>query len=138
MKKKIFIEKLARSMGERISKRRKEKDLNQTGIAESLGIDRSTYSKIESGKITPTAAHIVQLKEILRVSSDWLLTGAGNPNPQTTLPDFREMTPIINRMLEHMAVNEALLHAVLSHYYAKKFEFSVCVPDKKNEEATKG
>jgi len=107
----------------RIKALRKEKSLSQQEVADLLGVQRPTYSKIESGQIIPTVKHIIKLSELFQVSIDWLLTGA--LNLQTSLPDFGVLSTKISQMLDHMARNEGLLHFILSQYYTRKAELTL-------------
>ena len=50
-------------------------DLTQEEFAKKLGISQSQLSKYERGIVAPPADVLVQIKEQLRVSIDWLLTG---------------------------------------------------------------
>ncbi len=53
---------------ENIKKYRHINELTQQEIADRLGIDRTTYSKYESGKATPQFNNIIKLSEIYGVS----------------------------------------------------------------------
>jgi transcriptional regulator with XRE-family HTH domain len=50
-------------------------DLTQAEFAKKLGISQSQLSKYERGIVAPPADFLVRVKEQLRVSIDWLLTG---------------------------------------------------------------
>lgn len=58
---------------ENILKLRKSKGLSQLDIAEKLGINQDTYSKLERGKIQITIERMYQIAEILDVSIDDIL-----------------------------------------------------------------
>lgn len=62
-------------LGERISALRRAKGLNQKQLAEKLNISPSTIGMYEQGRREPSLALIVELAEILSVSTDFLLTG---------------------------------------------------------------
>ena len=50
-------------------------DLTQADFARKLGISQSQLSKYERGVAAPPADVLIRLKEMLRISVDWLLTG---------------------------------------------------------------
>ena len=50
-------------------------DMSQEEFADLLGISQSQLSKYERGVAAPAADVLVRIKERLRVSVDWLLTG---------------------------------------------------------------
>jgi transcriptional regulator with XRE-family HTH domain len=50
-------------------------DVTQADFARKLGISRSQLSKYERGVAAPPADVLIRLKEMLRISLDWLLTG---------------------------------------------------------------
>ena len=52
-------------------------DVTQEEFANKLGISQSQLSKYERGVAYPPADVLIRLKERLRVSIDWLLTGDG-------------------------------------------------------------
>ncbi len=73
------------SINERIRMRRKELRLNQTTMAESLGIKTSTYSQMErKGYITCETLRI--LCDVLRVSAEYLLYGIKTENDVEVIP----------------------------------------------------
>jgi transcriptional regulator with XRE-family HTH domain len=50
-------------------------DVTQADFARKLGISQSQLSKYERGVAAPPADVLIRLKEMLRISLDWLLTG---------------------------------------------------------------
>jgi transcriptional regulator with XRE-family HTH domain len=50
-------------------------DVTQADFARRLGISQSQLSKYERGVAAPPADVLIRLKEMLRISLDWLLTG---------------------------------------------------------------
>lgn len=61
--------------GNRIHQLRIKKGLTQEGVAETLNIDRSFYSRIEAGKNGCAIDLLVQLSELFEVSLDYLILG---------------------------------------------------------------
>jgi len=63
----------SKKLGENLRKIRTKKDITQTGLAETLGVDKSFISNIESGKTNPTLSTITNLAQTLGVSTNELL-----------------------------------------------------------------
>jgi len=63
----------ARKLGENLKKIRIKKNITQTGLAETLGVDKSFVSNIENGKTNPTLSTITNLAKALSVSTNELL-----------------------------------------------------------------
>ena len=61
--------------GERIRQLRIKKGLTQERIAETLNIDRSFYSRIESGKNGCSVDLFIHLSDMFEVSLDYLILG---------------------------------------------------------------
>ena len=66
------------SIGNRISKYRKEKGLTQEELAAKLGVSSQAVSKWENDASCPDIALLAQLCKILGISTDELLTGNNN------------------------------------------------------------
>ena len=64
-------------LSERIKSVRLSLSLNQTQMAELLGIHMQTLSRYEQGKLNPSAEFLIVLAEKTGVSTDWLLIGQG-------------------------------------------------------------
>lgn len=65
------------SLSLRIKELRELKGLSKGAFADTIKIDRSQFTKIEGGKLTPTIAQLMEISSIFNVSIDWLLTGEG-------------------------------------------------------------
>lgn len=59
-------------LGEKLRKLRKEKGVNQTEVATKTGIDRTSYSKYETGRVLPPISAIIKLADYYNVSIDYL------------------------------------------------------------------
>jgi len=57
----------------RLKSLRKEKNLNQSEVAEELGIARTTYANYEQGKRFPGKENLIAIAEYFGVSIDYLL-----------------------------------------------------------------
>jgi transcriptional regulator with XRE-family HTH domain len=64
------------TVGERLYKLRKEKNISQEELANVLDVSRQTISKWETGESTPDFNKICPLCEYYGITSDELLTGA--------------------------------------------------------------
>ena len=58
---------------DRISQLRKEKGLNQTGLAMLLNVSQYTISAIETGRQQPTSELLIVLADFFNVSVDYIL-----------------------------------------------------------------
>lgn len=63
----------AKKLGENLRKIRTEKNITQTELAKTLGVDKSFVSNIENGKTNPTLSTITNLAQTLGVSTNELL-----------------------------------------------------------------
>lgn len=76
------------SFGEKLRKAREDRGYTQQQIADSMGIDKSTYCGYETGKRQPDVIKIKQLSRILGVSGDDLLeTDFAGAQPSVMLSD---------------------------------------------------
>lgn len=63
----------AKKLGENLKKIRTKKNITQTELAKTLGVDKSFVSNIENGKTNPTLSTITNLAKTLGVSTNELL-----------------------------------------------------------------
>ncbi|MBR6133819.1 MAG: helix-turn-helix transcriptional regulator [Bacilli bacterium] len=66
------------TIGERLYKLRKEKNISQEELANELNVSRQTISKWETGESTPDFDKIIPLCEYFNITSDELLSGKEN------------------------------------------------------------
>ncbi len=95
------------NIGEKIAKARRDVNLTQDQLAESLEVTRQTVSKWESDLAYPEVPKIAKLAEILEVSCDYLLKEDNNDklnNTITMVPseegytiDWTRLYPILNK-----------------------------------------
>ena len=62
-----------KKLGENLKKIRTKKNITQTELAKTLGVDKSFVSNIENGKTNPTLSTITNLAQTLGVSTNELL-----------------------------------------------------------------
>lgn len=81
------------TIGERIAKCRKEKNLSQEYVAELLEVSRQAVSKWETGQSEPDTGNLIRLGQILGVSVEYLASGEEAPPKvvyvEKHLPTFR-------------------------------------------------
>lgn len=67
-----------KELGQMLAKRRRERGLTQVEVAEYMGIEKETVSRIENGAISPTLQRLRQLAAVLGCSlSDLFRTEEG-------------------------------------------------------------
>lgn len=64
---------------------RKEKLLTQAQVADSIGVNSSTYNKYESGNVEPNLSTLLAMAELFEVSVDKLLREDIPPLPQSNV-----------------------------------------------------
>lgn len=62
------------TLGEKITKLRKEKKLSQIDIANAIGVSRDAISKYERGDIVPSVDNAKKMANVLGVSLDYLVS----------------------------------------------------------------
>ena len=78
------------TIGERIKNRRLEMGLTQKDIYIGTGISTGNLSRIESGGVLPSASTLIAFSEILKCSTDWILTGKEFENQIITYTSSEE------------------------------------------------
>lgn len=93
--------KLAASLGKRIRERRLQLKLTQSGLAEQIGIDPETVSRIERGTVLPGLLRLEEIATALKTGVSGLLANA------SSLPD--DQAQQIVAMLRGMDEQDRLL-----------------------------
>lgn len=83
------------TIAESLKRFRKEFNLKQKDVADTLGVKQPTYNVYES-KSVPSAAIIVKLADAYNVSADYLLGRSDEPRP----PKFDEKTLNLIRAMQ--------------------------------------
>lgn len=73
---------------ERLRQLRKGKGLTQQQMADTLGVDRTTYTKYENGASEPNIATLRQLAAIFGVTLDYLLGVTDEPTALAPIASF--------------------------------------------------
>lgn len=105
--------------GERIKLKRKELGLNQTELADKVGLKFSTISKYEKNEISIPASNLKDIANVLNVSVDYLLGNTSILNPKQYLENVllkynlteSEYTTILNDFLENSTINFSTLNS---------------------------
>ena len=63
----------------RIRELRKEAGITQEQLSKSLGVNRATLSRYESGEIDPPSSQLQRIADVLHVSVDYLLGYVSDP-----------------------------------------------------------
>ena len=132
---------LYKNLGFKIKKLREKIDISQSSLAEALGVDRVTISKIENGERKIYAEEIKKLSEYFNISSDALLdlkedieviieknTTKQKPKkeirisvPQKNLQKFKEvLLYVLNKIGSKPNIGESVLYKLL---YFIDFDF---------------
>ena len=77
--------KMAKSLGVLIPARRKSIGLTQGKLAEQIGIEQESMSRIETGDITPSLSRLISLADALDCSIETLLRPASNRKQDQSL-----------------------------------------------------
>lgn len=94
--------------GERIRQLRLETGLTQERTANALNIDRSFYSRIESGKNGCSVDLLIQLSTLFNVSIDYLVLGKSHRMPSSNIEGT-----LLKRDIEKLIVHLEKFCAVL-------------------------
>lgn len=78
-------------IGKRLREVRKKRGLTLQEIADKLGVARSTYAGYESNYRQPPLEILVQIADILKTSTDYLLGLTDNPYPKEPTRNAKEL-----------------------------------------------
>ena len=87
---------LARAVGQAIARERKRCGFTQAFVAEKLGIEKETVSRIENGAIAPTLARLQQCAALFGCSAGeffWLESGENEQNQGAAIADMIRSLP---------------------------------------------
>ena len=88
------------SIGERIRAARKDRNLNQTALADRIGVTQPAVANWESGVHDPRRVMIAKLAEALGVEPGWLASGARSAHER----DKHPAAAYLRRILVHTPV----------------------------------
>lgn len=107
----------SRLVGERLKKLRNQNNLSQQALADRLGINRSTYSRYESGVIQADYETLQKIADFYGVSVDYLLGRTDDPTPPDkkskpyyalTEKDERDIAKDLERLMQNLESDDAL------------------------------
>lgn len=96
------------SLAKRIISARKHRGLSQEKLAERLNLSRGACGHWERGIAAPSTQHLFLLSQILRINSNWLLTGEGDME----LAAVNEA-----RDADYVSIEDAELREVIDIFY---------------------
>ena len=82
------------TVGQRIAKCRKNKNISQEQLAEMLEVSRQTVSKWETDAATPDTGNMMWLARILEVSVEYLACGGEAPPRKSPSANVKKSEPI--------------------------------------------
>ena len=88
------------AIGSYIAKKRREKNLTQEQLAETLGVSNKTISKWENGKCMPDYSIIEQLCKELSVTLSELMDGEDAAEDSVRVYDDEQILDLLRRMQE--------------------------------------
>ncbi|WP_282173738.1 helix-turn-helix domain-containing protein [Cytobacillus firmus] len=105
------------SLPEILTKLRTDRKWTQNFAAEMLKVDRSTISKYETGKVTPTYQTLVQMAEVYKVDKTLLTAELESPSSYSAAdksvlkenPDDKDMEMIREIISHYPDLKKALL-----------------------------
>ena len=102
------INSMKKTLGERIREQRILMQMTQEELATVTGLSTQTISTAENGRKALRPENIVKLSQALEVTTDYLLTGKADPQPDYTILNQKlvgvdaKMYARIMRMIEIM------------------------------------
>ena len=122
------------AFGDRLRRLRKANGYTQEGAATQLNVERSTYTKYETGDSMPHQETLLRLAELFHVSVDYLLGNTASVEPishvlqddgtlaglsaedTSMLLTFRRLTPEQQQSLLNIAYHYNALNATIKAY----------------------
>jgi len=89
--------------GLKIKELRKSRKLNQTQMAEILGVHLQTICRYETGKLTPSPEILGVLAEKFAVDVNWLFSGGPNPvveEPEVEYAVGNDLREMLQRIIK--------------------------------------
>lgn len=80
------------TIGERVKWLRTENKLNQKEFSRAIKVGQSRLSEFESNKTKPSFETLYSIKEVFKVSLDWLICGEGTPFPDNSQSSLGKFT----------------------------------------------
>lgn len=84
------------SLGSKLKKLRKQKNLTQVQVADALGFSRSVYSQYERNEREPSLKRLVSISRFFMVSLDYICDNSDRLLIDVTQIDEEDKTLIMN------------------------------------------
>ncbi len=94
---------------------------NQKEVAKVLGVEQTTYSRWENGRIKSTS-HILKLAEVLGVNANWLASGEGVPFDDAKKRVGAQDVELINDRLSVLERRLAALEHQVTSFLGSQFK----------------
>ncbi len=99
-------EELRVNIGRKVKELRARAGMQQSVLAQRLGVDKSYISKIEAGKVLPSIQTLIGMRYLFKVSIDAIVSGEGK--------SLLDRHPQLVEMLEEMFRDEVLMHRAMA------------------------
>lgn len=112
------------SIGERISVLRKEQNLSQGQLAESLGVSRQAISKWENDQTSPDTMKLIQLADLLNTEVEYLATG--NKPVYESAPIVVNVVEKVDKYVDRIVEKPVIKKVIRVKYLRNPVEFALC------------
>lgn len=106
-------------LGFRIRKEREKKGLTQLDVAMMIGIEQSTYAKIENGKITISVERLISIAKVFDVSINELIENEKKEN-RNTRNEFDEKFNLIIESQKKILDNQMSFLSLLKRFFLRR------------------
>lgn len=112
------------TIGEKIKKIRKDRDLSQAKFSEMIGVHLNHLGRCESGESIPSAEIIQTICQVFNISADYLLLDEGNedaPHAKIADKELLEQFEYVQKMdAEDIKVIKNVIKTYMLKYKFKK------------------
>lgn len=95
-------ERLRQGLGRRLRKLRKKADFTQQKVADSVGVELTSYQRWEYGKSLPTEEHLEDLIDFFDTSYEYLVTGQDKDHPLGPIYDSGGPSDPLSALMERV------------------------------------
>lgn len=110
------------SIGERIIELRKERNLSQAQLADTLNISRQAVSKWENDLASPDTLKLIQLADVLNTEVEYLATGRKPVYEET--PIVLNMVKKVDKVVEKVVEKPVVKRIVRIKYRRNPLEYA--------------
>ena len=112
------------SIGERITTLRKEHNLSQGQLAETLGVSRQAVSKWENDQTAPDTIKLIQLADVLGTELEYLATG--NKPVYEPAPIVVNVVEKVDKYIDRVVEKPVIRKVTRVKYLRNPAEFVLC------------